>query len=157
MEGPVYPPSPTAKRPTNPWVWVAVGCLVAIVVLAVGAGLCFYFGFVRNPEIQKTWTAMMQEAEHINTSQANLKAIGEAMQRYAQKNEGEYPEKLADLKDEYLTDPDVLINPSTKHEYTYNRPETDAPDDTPVITVVHQIPGAPQTVELLKDGTVVLR
>ncbi|GAG11785.1 unnamed protein product, partial [marine sediment metagenome] len=39
----------------------------------------------------------------------------------------------------------------------YNRPEPDAADDTVVITAVHQIPGTPQTVELLKDGTVVVR
>jgi hypothetical protein len=154
MEGPVYPPSPTAKRPTSPWVWVAISCLAFIVVLAVGAGLCFYFGYVKNPELRKSMSSMVEEAQRQTISRDNLQSIGEALQRYAQKNDGEFPENLSDLKKEdYLKDPGILIDPSTGREYHYKRPAKDDPDDTVVITVKSSFP-MQMTFKLLKDGTV---
>jgi hypothetical protein len=141
----------------NPWVWVAIGCLAAIVILTFAAGLCFYVGFVRNPEAKKMVSAMTQELEDLKTSQTNLGEIGEALKRYAQKHDGEFPTKLSELKNGYLKDPKVLINPSTGQEYSYTKPAKDAPGDTVVITAVHTIPGAPQILDLHKDGTVAQR
>lgn len=149
MEEPVYPPSPTARRPTSPWVWVAVGCLAAIVILAIGAGLCIYFGVIKNPQFRTA----MEEVENVTTSRANLQSIGEALSRYAQKNDGEFPEKLSDLKGDYLKDPEVLTDPSTENEYQYTKPDKDDPDDTVVIKVRSSFP-VPVTLRLLKDGTV---
>lgn len=125
------------------------GC-VAVLAVALAALLVGMLWMMRNPSVQ----AMLTCRDHLTT-------LGAALERYHDVN-GFYPEKLDDLKEEYLKDPSVLHcpvdgRPDQVVSYAYNRPKPGSPGDFVVLECDrHRLrPDVPKSkLTYLKNGRV---
>ncbi len=102
------------------------GCLIVVAIVIIVL-IVLLIQLYRTPTVQD-----------INECRSNMVEIGAALDRYEDVN-GHYPERLSDLKEEYLKDTDVLKCPrdkskSTEVSYTYFMPDKDSPDDFIVLT-----------------------
>ncbi|MHB9037181.1 MAG: hypothetical protein ACYC64_10970 [Armatimonadota bacterium] len=99
--------------------WPLRGCAIAVGVVFTGLMILLIY------------LARMPVVQDIVSCRTNMIEIGAALQRYYDVN-GTYPERLVDLKKDYLKKPSVLHCPLDKSSdsdtsYIYHRPKPDSP------------------------------
>ncbi len=100
--------------------------------------------------------------QHIAECRSNIQRLGDALGRYADKNDA-YPDELTDLVPDYIPK-SVLYCPSDKKNksrstYEYNKPEIDYPGNAIILICYNHhgsssVPGV--RIHYLKNGTVTL-
>ncbi|MGC8785696.1 MAG: hypothetical protein ACP5RN_15095 [Armatimonadota bacterium] len=150
----MIPPEVPTRRGMSCWTVGLLSCLGAIALVVVGLAILFIYA-VRRPEFKQAMSTGVQIAQ----CQQNMQAIHAAIERYRQRNKGEYPKSLNDLVPRYLPDAGKLKCPADVSgepvSYRYFPLKKDSPETSPLLQCDHhQVMNQKIPVIMLKSGEV---
>lgn len=146
---------------TSCWVLGGLGCLGLLILAFVGI-------YLLGRAFQKTFGESIKQASQIEqVVEPRMKAIYQAIQRYAADHNGKYPSDLQALAPKYISKEalqPVAIDEKTQVKIIYKPPKPTDPDDTvilehqPPITMKMSVFGETVemriTIQIQKDGRI---
>ncbi len=150
----MIPPEIPTRRGMSCWTVGLLSCLGAIILVIVAVAILFIV-VARRPEFKQAMSTGVQIAQ----CQQNMREIHAAIERYRQRNGGEYPQSLNDLVPRYLPDAGKLKCPADASgkpvSYRYFPLKKDSPETSPLLQCDHhQMMNQKIPVIMLKDGEV---
>jgi hypothetical protein len=118
------------------WTVGLLSCLGAVALVVAGLAILFIY-VARRPEFKQAMSAGVE----MGTCQQNMLEIYDAIERYRQKNNGEYPKDLSALIPRYLSEAGKMRCPADasgqRVSYQYFRPQKDSPETSPLLQCDH--------------------
>lgn len=134
----MIPTEPPPRRGMSCWTIGLLSCLGAVALVLIGVALLFFFA-ARQPEFRQ----LMSVGVQMGQCQQNMQEIYAAIERYRQRNNGQYPKSLNELVPRYLAEAGKLKCPADASNqpvsYQYQRPAANAPETTPLLTCDHHV------------------
>lgn len=150
----VPPEIPGRRGGWSCWTIGLLSCLGAVaLVIAVLAILFIYVA--RRPEFKQAMSAGVQMAQ----CQQNMMDVYQAIERYRQRHNGQYPKDLNELTPRYLAEAGKLKCPADLSDkpvsYRYFKPTKDSPETALLLQCEnHRIMNQPVPIIVLKNGQV---
>ncbi|GBC96431.1 hypothetical protein HRbin16_02235 [bacterium HR16] len=150
----MMPPEVPTRRGMSCWTVGLLSCLGAIALVVAGLAILFIYT-ARRPEFKQAMSTMTQVAQ----CQQNMHEIHAAIERYRQRNKGEYPKSLNDLVPRYLPEAGKLKCPADVSgepvSYRYFPLKKDSPETSPLLQCDHhKMMNQKMPVIMLKNGEV---
>lgn len=150
----MVPPEIPARRGMSCWTVGLLSCLGAIALVIAGLAILFVVA-VRRPEFKQVMSASVQ----IGQCQQNMQQIYAAIERYRQRNKGEYPKDLNELVPRYLSEAGKLRCPADISgkpvSYRYFRLGKHSPETSPLLQCDHHVVMNQKVqIVLLKNGQI---
>ncbi|MCS6950602.1 MAG: hypothetical protein NZ520_09090 [bacterium] len=134
----MIPPQIPTRRGMSCWTVGLLSCLGAVALLVIALAIMFIV-LARRPEFQQVMSSGMQIAQ----CQQNMQEIYAAIERYRQRNGGQYPKDLNELAPRYLAEAGKLKCPADTTgkpvSYQYLRPQKDSPETSPLLQCDHHV------------------
>lgn len=150
----VPPEIPARRGGWSCWTIGLLSCLGAVaLVIAAMAILLIYVA--RRPEFKQAMSAGVQMAQ----CQQNMMDVYQAIERYRQRNSGQYPKGLNELAPRYLAEAGKLKCPADLTDkpvsYRYFKPTKDSPETAPLLQCDHhKMMNQSVPIIVLKNGQV---
>lgn len=134
----MIPPQIPERRGMSCWTIGLISCLGAIALAVILLAILF-ISLSRRPEFQQIVSSSRQIAQ----CQQNMMEIYAAVERYRQRNGGQYPKELNELVPRYLSEAGKLKCPADTSgkpvSYQYFRPQKDTPESAPLLRCEHHV------------------
>ncbi len=151
----VPPEIPARRSGMSCWTIGLLSCLGAVALLVAGLAVLFIY-VARQPEFKQAMTAGVTMAQ----CQQNLQEVYQAIERYRQRNNGQYPRQLNELVPRYLAEAGKLRCPADTTpnpvSYRYFPPAKDSPETSPLLQCDHhKVMNQSVPVIVFKNGHIV--
>lgn len=150
----IPPEIPQRRSGISCWTVGLLSCLGAVAILIVVIALITVWA-VRQPEFKQVVSSGME----IGVCQQNLTQVHAAIERYRQKQNGQYPRELKELTPRYLPEAQTLKCPADRTSepisYRYFRPMKDTEETAPLLRCEnHRMFNETTPLVVLKNGQV---
>ncbi len=150
----VPPEIPARRGGWSCWTVGLLSCLGAVALLIAGLAILFIY-VARRPEFKQAMSAGVQMAQ----CQQNMIDVYQAIERYRQRNNGQYPKSLDELTPRYLAEAGKLKCPADLTDkpvsYRYFKPTKDSPETAPLLQCDHhKMMNQSVPIIVLKNGQV---